>query len=130
MGSSKHDDIDEKAIIASFLPDEPENAAIPEPISEPPPREDTRRRKSREPDYETLFIRKVSITVRRGKMVYIRPEFHDTIQRITQVIGDNTLTLSGFIDNVLAHHFDTYADEISRLYDRKYKGVFAKNNNR
>lgn len=134
MGRSKHDDIDEKAIIASFLPDEPESAAAPErssvSVPEPPPREDTRRRKSREPDYETLFIRKVSITARRGKMVYIRLEFHDTIQRITQVIGDNTLTLSGFIDNVLAHHFDTYADEISRLYDRKYKGVFAKNNNR
>lgn len=134
---TERDGIDEHEIIASFLPDEPtdHNALVhaAEPADEirPSPSEvpaapvgEPRRRKSREQDYETLFIPESSVTVRTGKMVYIRAEFHDTIQRITQVIGDNALSLSGFIDNVLAHHFDIYEAEITRLYEMKHKGVF------
>lgn len=134
---TERDGIDEQEIIASFLPDEPtdhnalvhaakqvdeirpSSSEVPAaPVGEP------RRRKSRELDYETLFIYESSVTARTGKMVYIRTEFHDTIQRITQVIGDNALSLSGFIDNVLAHHFDIYEAEITRLYEMKHKGVF------
>lgn len=134
---TERDGIDEQEIIASFLPDEPtdHNALVhaaeqadeirPSPSEVPAaPVGEPRRRKSHEQDYETLFIHESSVTARTGKMVYIRTEFHDTIQRITQVIGDNALSLSGFIDNVLAHHFDIYEAEITRLYEMKHKGVF------
>ena len=95
---TERDGIDEQEIIASFLPDEPtdhnalvhaakqvdeirpSSSEVPAaPVGEP------RRRKSREQDYEKLFIHESSVTARTGKMVYIRTEFHDTIQRITQV---------------------------------------------
>lgn len=127
----KKEDIDEKAIIASFLQDEPtehdalvgesdadDASARPEAV-----REDTRRRRSREQDYGTIFIREPRTVARAGKTTYIRQEFHDTIQSVCRVIGDGKVSLSGYIDNVLAHHFDTYGGEITRLYNEKHKGI-------
>jgi hypothetical protein len=130
----KKEDIDEKAIIASFLQDEPtdHDALVggndergdqqPAPATEPP-KEENKRRRGKEPDYETVFVKESGITARTGKMVYIRREFHDTIQSVCQVIGNNEVSLSSFIDNVLAHHFDTYGNEITRLYNEKHKGI-------
>lgn len=132
------EEINEKEIIASFLQDEPADheslvrsaqadTEIESPPALAPTKEESRRRRGKDQDYQTLFIKESSVTARTGKMVYIRGDFHDTIQRITHVIGDHSLSLSGFIDNVLEHHFSTYSDEITRLYDAKYKGVFTKN---
>lgn len=73
--------------------------------------------------YRKTFIRKSGITARTGKMVYIRRDFHDTIQAICRVIGNSEVSLSGYIDNVLVHHFETYGGEITRLYDEKHKGI-------
>ena len=74
-------------------------------------------------DYKKTFIHPCGITARKGKMVYIRPEFHEMIAKIAYVIGDNKLTMSGYIDNVLAHHFKAYGEEITRLYEEKHKGI-------
>ncbi len=127
----KKEDIDEKSIIASFLQDEPtehdalvrENDADNSPVRLEAVREYIRRRRSREQDYETLFIQEPRTVARTGKTAYIRREFHDTIQSVCRVIGDGNVSLSGYIDNVLAHHFDTYGGEITRLYNEKHKGI-------
>ncbi len=130
----KKEDIDEKAIIASFLQDEPTDHDMlvggnertdNQPSSSPvdSPKEETKRRRGKEVDYETQFVKESGITARTGKMVYIRREFHDTIQSVCQVIGGNEVSLSSFIDNVLAHHFDIYGNEITRLYNEKHKGI-------
>ena len=74
-------------------------------------------------EYERLFMRKAPFATRDGKMSYIRKEFHDRIVKIVQVIGDNEVTLSGYIDNILEHHFKTYEGEIIRLYDEKTKNT-------
>lgn len=127
----KKEDIDEKSIIASFLQDEPtehdalvrENEADDASARPEVVREETRRRRIREHDYETIFIREPRTVARAGKTTYIRQEFHDTIQSVCRVIGDGKMSLSGYIDNVLVHHFDTYGSEITRLYDEKHKGI-------
>lgn len=127
----KKEDIDEKAIIASFLQDEPtehealvrENDTDDAPARPEAVREETRRRRGREQDYETIFIREPRTVARAGKTTYIRQEFHDTIQSVCRVIGGGKVSLSGYIDNVLAHHFDTYGGEITRLYNEKHKGI-------
>lgn len=127
----KKEDIDEKAIIASFMQDEPadhdalirEHDADDSSAQSDAPREETRRRRSKEQDYETVFMREPRTVARAGKMVYIRREFHDTIQSVCRVIGRGDVSLSGYIDNVLAHHFDTYGAEITRLYNEKHKGI-------
>ncbi|MDR2680863.1 MAG: DUF3408 domain-containing protein [Tannerella sp.] len=70
-------------------------------------------------DYTSLFIRESGITARLGKTVYIRREFHDRIQKIVQVVGNNEVSLFSYIDNVLAHHFDNFQDDISQAYRKK-----------
>jgi len=129
----KKEDIDEKAIMATFLQDEPsdhdslveaskEKVEEEIPVSESP-KEEPRRKRGKESDYESVFVRESSVTARTGKMVYIRKDFHDTIQWICKVIGESEVSLSGYIDNVLKHHFETYENEINRLYDDKIKQV-------
>jgi hypothetical protein len=96
----------------------PENAAPPEP-----PKEEGKKKRNKQ-DYETLFIRDSNMTARLGKTVYIRKEFHDRIQKIVQVIGENELSLFSYIDNLIAHHFDMYQDDIVRLYNQKNNSIF------
>ena len=57
-------------------------------------------------------------------MAYVRPEYHDRIMRITRVIGHDRLSLSAYIDHVLAHHFKQCEDAIKSLYAQNYNSVF------
>ena len=77
-----------------------------------------------EKDYLRLFIREPEVKAREGKMAYVRPEFHDRIMRITHVIGHDRLSLSAYIDHVLAHHFKQCEDAIKSLYAQNYNSVF------
>lgn len=77
-----------------------------------------------EDEYQELFIRDAKQFSRSGKLVPIRKEFHDRILRIIQVIGKNELSLSGYIDHVLAHHFDEYEEAIKKLYKKNYEDVY------
>ena len=88
-------------------------------------KEENRRRKVKTQDYESLFIRTANgITAREGKTVYIRKQYHDRILKIVQVIGGNELSLFSYLDNVLEHHFASFQDEITTLYNRKNEGIF------
>lgn len=88
-------------------------------------KEESRRRKGKAQDYESLFIRTANgITAREGKTVYIRKQYHDRILKIVQVIGGNELSLFSYLDNVLEHHFATFQEEITTLYNRKNEGIF------
>lgn len=77
-----------------------------------------------EQDYKRLFIREPEVKARAGKMAYVRPEFHDRIMRIVRVIGHNKLSLSAYIDHVLAHHFKQCEDAIKSEYAKNYDSVF------
>ena len=77
-----------------------------------------------EKDYLRLFIREPEVKAREGKMAYVRPEYHDRIMRITRVIGHDRLSLSAYIDHVLAHHFKQCEDAIKSLYAQNYNSVF------
>ena len=126
-------EIDESFILASVKKDkapaaeteisgEQENvkSELPENTEDPveTPKEDGRRKRKSQ-DYESLFIKESPLTARLGKTVYVRREFHDKILRITQVIGENRISLSDYIDNLIAHHFEIFQEEISRLYREK-----------
>ncbi len=88
------------------------------------PREENRRRKTKTPDYESLFIRDSPLLTRSGKGVYIRKEFHDRIMRIIQVIAYNNLSLFSYLDMVLEHNFETFQDYISELYKKRTPDIF------
>lgn len=51
-----------------------------------------------------------------AKTVYVRKEYHERIQLILRVIGKDEVSLFSYIDNVLAHHFNTFQEEIKKLY--------------
>jgi hypothetical protein len=99
--------------------------AATEPVREAePPKEESKRRKNKLQEYETLFFKDAAIKTRSGKVVYIRKEYHDRILKIVRVIGENEFSLFGYLDNILEHHFATYQDEITELYRKKNTDVF------
>ena len=130
------EEIDENFIINSFRQDDltiPPSARATElpsgndePEPEPIQREESRRRKpkSRETDYRSLFLKEAAIPARIGKTVYIRKEDHERIQLILRVIGKDEVSLFSYIDNVLAHHFETYQAEITELYNEHNRSIF------
>ena len=77
-----------------------------------------------EKDYERLFIREPEVKAREGKMAYVRPEYHERIMRITRVIGQDSLSLSAYIDHVLTQHFNQCEEAIKSLYVKNYNSVF------
>jgi hypothetical protein len=79
----------------------------------------TKAKRGKQADYQSLFIKQSKETARLGKTVYLRREFHDRIQKIVQVIGGNDVSLFSYIDNLIAHHFETFQDDITRLYSQK-----------
>ena len=74
--------------------------------------EEKRKRRSNQPDYETLFIKESGVTTRQARHVYIRTDFHDRISKIIHVIAHNEMSIFSYIDNVLAHHFEEFQEEI------------------
>lgn len=136
------DEIDESFIVAAVRKDRVQPEIIPPPLTplpaslpaqmeQPPenaassesPKEEGKRKRNKQ-DYETLFIKESNVTARLGKSVYIRREYHDRILKIIQVIGSNEISLFSYIDNVLAHHFDTFQDDITILYNQKNNTIF------
>lgn len=83
------------------------------------PKEENRTKRARQQEYESLFIRETDLPPARfGKSVYIRKEYHDRISQIISVIGSNEVSLFGYIDNVLTHHFENFGDEITQSFKK------------
>ncbi|MDR1120100.1 MAG: DUF3408 domain-containing protein [Dysgonamonadaceae bacterium] len=70
-------------------------------------------------DYVASFIKESNTVARQGKTVYVRKEFHERIQKIVQVIGNNEVSLFSYIDNVLVHHFENFQEDITQAYKQK-----------
>lgn len=122
------EDIDSDAIINSFRQDDtsiPPTARSTDGSAPAPPKEEPeRRRRSGPPEksyYDATFVRGSNLTARLGKQVYIRKEFHDRIQKMLHVMGGNEVTIASFLDNVLAHHFTQFQDEIADSFNRHMK---------
>ena len=83
--------------------------------------EPERKKKGVKSDYEETFVRKSALTARQGKQVYIRKEFHDRILKITQVIGQNEITIADYLDNVMAYHFGQFQNDVAESFNRHIK---------
>lgn len=93
-------------------------------------KQETRKRKNRQTpvDYEGMFIKKADLTVRSGKGVYIRSDYHGSINRIISVVGNNEISITDYLDNILAHHFECFEQDINDVFERNYKPIRAKKN--
>lgn len=106
------------------VPPEPpqKQEQVKEP-EKPVGRERSRSRKATEADYEKLFFKRAETNARNGKSVYIRPDFHERLSRIVQVIGEDKITIYAYLDNLLEYHFQEFGEDITKSFNDKYKPI-------
>ncbi|WP_062052933.1 DUF3408 domain-containing protein [Aquimarina longa] len=74
-------------------------------------------------EFQELFFQKNDFTARTGKTVSIRPKHHERLLRISRVIGENKVSLSNYLDNILEYHFTEFEAEIIKQFKNKYKPI-------
>ncbi|WP_312331296.1 DUF3408 domain-containing protein [Sphingobacterium sp.] len=102
---------------------EPPQKSEPEKEPEKPSKEKSRSKKISEADYEKLFFKRAETNARNGKSVYIRPDFHERLSRIVQVIGEDKITIYAYLDNLLEYHFQEFGEDITKSFNDKYKPI-------
>lgn len=104
-----------------FMASKKEQAEVEIPSNEPKPIElketPRKKRSSMNLDYSDTFLARYELASRQG--LHLEKETIATIKRIIYSIGDERLTVSGFVENVLRHHFEFYKDEVNRLHEEK-----------
>ena len=75
-------------------------------------------------NYLSLFIRQSDGKARFGKHVPIRQEYHERIQKIVRIIGNDEISIFNYIDNVLSQHFEDFQEDIVKLYNEKNTDIF------
>ena len=94
------------------------------PLTEKPMAKERRKmKKEDDQEYEILFLKKSNTNARDGKTVYIRPDFHEKLTRIVQVIGEDKISIYAYLDNLLEYHFQEFADRIIKSFNDKYKPI-------
>lgn len=78
---------------------------------------------SRRELYEYLFLNNRFPLGQKGKVVYIRPEFHERLLRIVQLTKEEKITLYSYLDNVLDLHFKEYGLDITDFHNQRYKPI-------
>lgn len=94
-----------------------------EPVREKPVKERSRTKRINDTHYESIFFKKAETNARDGKTVYIRPDFHEKLSRIVQVIGDDKITIYAYLDNLLDYHFQEFGEQIITSFNNKYKPI-------
>nr|WP_315240047.1 DUF3408 domain-containing protein [uncultured Flavobacterium sp.] len=93
------------------------------PKEKPAIKEKSRTKRTSETDYDGIFFRKTDTNARDGKTVYIRPDFHEKLSRIVQVIGEDKITIYAYLDNLLDYHFQEFGEQITKSFNDKYKPI-------
>ena len=81
------------------------------------------RKRTSEMEYESIFFKRPDTNARDGKTVYIRPDFHEKLSRIVQVIGEDKITIYAYLDNLLSYHFQEFGEQITKSFNDKYKPI-------
>ncbi|WP_159476330.1 DUF3408 domain-containing protein [Chryseobacterium sp. 18068] len=74
--------------------------------------------------YAEQFLTHHTMTKRGDKSIYIRPEYHERLSRIIQIIAEDQIPLYAYLDNILVHHFETFEKEITDDFNSKYRPIF------
>lgn len=105
------------------LPLEDPEAQIKLLQEKPLAKERNKGKKVNDHDYESIFFKKPGTNARDGKTVYIRPDFHEKLSRIVQVIGEDKITIYAYLDNLLEYHFQEFGEQIITSFNNKYKPI-------
>lgn len=102
---------------------EPETATADTPAVDELPQslavENRRRRTMPLPDYVQTFLQPVNYDLRAS--LYVSRATKLKILEIVKKIGNERLTATSFVDNILRHHITTFRDEINRIYKTRNK---------
>ncbi|MBV8326707.1 DUF3408 domain-containing protein [Chryseobacterium sp.] len=80
--------------------------------------------KSSNINYMEQFLTHHTMTKRGDKSIYIRPEYHERLSRIIQIIAEDQIPLYAYLDNILAYHFEMFEKEITYDFNNKYRPIF------
>ncbi|MDV3709442.1 conjugal transfer protein TraB [Elizabethkingia anophelis] len=125
----KKPDVDEDYLMNIISGDEPvtppqNNQQMDEPKEiKAKPKEKSRGSSSKKADYEETFLVNRFPSGRSGKVVYIRPEYHERLLRIVQLTREEKTTLYSYIDNILEHHFREFGDDITDYFNERFKPI-------
>lgn len=125
----KKPDVDEEYLMDIISGDEPvappkNNQQQEEPKEiKPKPKEKVRSSSSKKADYEGTFLVNRFPSGRSGKVVYIRPEYHERLLRIVQLTREEKTTLYSYIDNILEQHFREFGDDITDYFNERFKPI-------
>ncbi len=81
-------------------------------------------KKNLEITYAERFLTHHTMTKRGDKSIYIRPEYHERLSRIIQIIAEDQIPLYAYLDNILAYHFEMFEKEITDDFNNKYRPIF------
>lgn len=81
-------------------------------------------KKNLEITYAEQFLTHHTMTKRGHKSIYIRPEYHERLSRIIQIIAEDQIPLYAYLDNILAYHFEMFEKEITDDFNNKYRPIF------
>lgn len=89
-----------------------EKAIVEEPSIEAQPtkRISSKQRKASLDEYQEAFMRTPKIEDR--KPVFISREKRDRLNRIVGLFGDDRMSVSGMVENIVSHHLQTYGEDI------------------
>ncbi|MBC5837842.1 DUF3408 domain-containing protein [Flavobacterium muglaense] len=88
------------------------------------PKEKIRASTLKKRNYEEVFLTNRYPSGRSGKVVYIRPEYHERLLRIVQLTREEKTTLYSYIDNILEQHFNDFGTEIQEFFNERNKPIF------
>ncbi|MDV3876914.1 conjugal transfer protein TraB [Elizabethkingia anophelis] len=119
-------DVDEEYLMNIISGDEPETqpeTKKQEIPKETKPREKSRNSSAKKVDYEDIFLVNRFPSGRNGKVVYIRPEYHERLLRIVQLTREEKTTLYSYLDNILEYHFREFGDDITNYFNERFKPI-------
>ena len=68
-------------------------------------------------DYKLKFLQ--TNRMKKRECVYISHATHRKIVKLTKALDDTTITIGGYIDNILKDHLENHKDDINRIYNQK-----------
>ena len=112
------------SIMAGSTKKEPQNHEHDSSKEKPITKQKLKNKKSLEATYADQFLTHHTMTKRGDKSIYIRPEYHERLSRIIQIVADDQIPLYAYLDNILAYHFETFEKEITDDFNSKYRPIF------
>lgn len=125
--NNEDNNIDEQylmSIMAGNTKKEPQNEVRDSEKEKPITKPKLKNRKSTEITYAKQFLTHHTMTKRGDKSIYIRPEYHERLSRIIQIIAEDQIPLYAYLDNILAYHFEMFEEEIIDDFNNKYRPIF------